>query len=166
MQAKLEREGSTFLKGRPTVGPRGTIYHRWERLGRRKDIPHIGLQEKTISLLVVQSVLSFPSTSSSLGHMWWCMEVNGWAVKGGRVRSCPRAEQGEGDGAPPPPFPNPGREQRLILQFTMPPPLRLVNDTPRFVETLDNRIWMCRVPTKSADCQKFLSHCCFLPSCL
>ena len=63
--------------------------------------------------------------------------VNG----GGGVLPKSRARgAGEGDGAPPPAFPNPGREQRLILQFTMPPPLRLVNDTPRFVETLDNRI--------------------------
>ena len=96
------------------------------------------------------------------------MEVDEGAVNGGGgVLPKSRARgAGEGDGAPPPAFPNPGREQRLILEFTMPPALRLVNDTPRFVETLDNMIWMWRVPTKSADCQKFLSHCCFLPSCL
>ena len=52
----------------------------------------------------------------------------------------PKSRARGGDGAPPPPFPNPGREQRLILQFTMPRALRLVNDTPRFLETLDNRI--------------------------
>ena len=59
------------------------------------------------------------------------------------VRSCPRAEQVEEVGRlgwAPPAFPNPGPEQRLILQFTMALALRLVNDTPRYVEGRDIRI--------------------------
>ena len=70
------------------------------------------------------------------------MEVDEGAVNGGSgVLPKSRARgAGEGDGAPPPLFPNPGREQRLILQFTMALALRLVNDTPRYVEGRDNRI--------------------------
>ena len=67
----------------------------------------------------------------------------------------------EGDGAPPAPhFPTPAVSKGLSCKFTMALALRLVNDTPRYVDARDNRI----VPAKSAGCQKFLSCCCrFLP---
>ena len=95
------------------------------------------------------------------------MEVDEGAVNGGSgVLPKSRARgAGEGDGAPPAAFPNPGREQRLILQFTMPLALRLVNDTPRYVDWRGTTGLEC-VPAKSAGCQKFLSSCCCFLPCL
>ena len=47
----------------------------------------------------------------------------------------------EGDGAPPAPhFPTPAVSKGLSCKFTMALALRLVNDTPRYVEAQDNRI--------------------------
>ena len=72
-----------------------------------------------------------------------------WRWKGSRVR-----DGWEADKTAPPAFPNSGHGQRLILQFTMPLALRLVNDTLEYV--VRGRERLERVPAKSARCQKFL----------
>ena len=66
------------------------------------------------------------------GNEWWqlrsCLRAAVGGRKGSRVR-----DGWEADKTAPPAFPNSGHGQRLILQFTMPFALRLVNDTTEYV---------------------------------
>ena len=132
----------------------------------RKDFPQVGLYKKLRYVfrleLVNCSVLSLPSTQfirATKGGVWRWMRGSKWRQWGLAQEQSKGAR--EGDGAPPAPhFPTPAVSKGLSCKFTMALALRLVNDTPRYVDARDNRI----VPAKSAGCQKFLSCCCrFLP---